>query len=530
MNIQLRNLGAVLILAVLTASGCGGSSGGGDTSPPPTDPPPTDPPPTDPPPSGGIVRSGVAVSVGPISGFGSVIVNGVRYETNNETSFIRDDNPSSEDQFKVGETVIVKGSIDDDNTNAVAESVELDEIVKGPATQASGTTATVLGQSVTSDAGTLIDDDCLGVSFDDLSGLTGFFAVEVYGNVQPDGTISATFIECKTAADFVDDEFEVNGIVAGVTATTFMINGLQVDYSETPLIQNFPTGQPENGNPVEVKGAPDDFNAALNVLAASKVEYKGNRLDFGEGDHYEIEGFISDFRAIDDFDVRVGLDTLTVITDPDTTTFEGDETLLGDNVKVEVEGEIDSENNLFATKVEIKTSTNIRVTGVVDPIENGVIRILNIPINTTDATRFDDKRDDDPSFGAGSIMADDYIEARGQEAPPGQITAFEVRRDDLDTDPDNTELRGFTEPDSVVTETGAPGYRESFQVLGVTIDMTGAGITYRDPNELPITAEQFWSVIEIEAAGGNAYLVDIKGAEQADGTTLKATEVELEME
>ena len=35
---------------------------------------------------------------------------------------------------------------------------------------------------------------------------------------------------------------------------------------------------------------------------------------------------------------------------------------------------------------------------------------------------------------------------------------------------------------------------------------------------------------EIEAAGGNGYLVDIKGAEQPDGTTLAATEVELEME
>jgi hypothetical protein len=37
-------------------------------------------------------------------------------------------------------------------------------------------------------------------------------------------------------------------------------------------------------------------------------------------------------------------------------------------------------------------------------------------------------------------------------------------------------------------------------------------------------------VIEVEAAGGNGYLVDIKGAEQADGTTLLAQEVELEME
>ena len=81
-----------------------------------------------------------------------------------------------------------------------------------------------------------------------------------------------------------------------------------------------------------------------------------------------------------------------------------------------------------------------------------------------------------------------------------------------------------------MTDSSATGYRESFRVLGVTIDMTGPGIAYRDPNELPITADEFWAVIEIEAAGGNGYLVDIKGAEQDDGTTLRATEVELEME
>jgi hypothetical protein len=101
MNIQLRKLGAVLIVAVLTAAGCGGSSGGGDSVSPP---PPTTPPP---PPSGGIIRTGVAVGAGPITGFGSIIVNGITYDTSGAT-FTRDDNPSSQDEFKVGETVIIR--------------------------------------------------------------------------------------------------------------------------------------------------------------------------------------------------------------------------------------------------------------------------------------------------------------------------------------------------------------------------------------------------------------------------------------
>ena len=510
MNIQLRNLGAVLIVAVLTAAGCGGSSGGGDTSPPPTDPPPTDPPP-----SGGIVRSGVAVGAGPITGFGSVIVNGATYDTSS-TLWERDgDDSFSQSDFRVGETVIVRGSIDD-NDNLVADTVELDEIVEGPATSAAATTATVMGQTVTSSAATLIDDDCalVGVSFDDLSGLTGFFAVEVYGTVQPDGSIDATFIECKTEADFdVGDEFEVNGIATGVTADTFMINGLQVNYSATPLIQNFPNGQISENDPVEVKGAPADFDSAQNLLAASKVEYKGNRLDGNEGDHFEIEGFITDFRSVDDFDVRVGLDTFTVVTDPDFTTFEGDPNLLDVNVKVEVDGDIDSDGNLFASKVEIKTSTNIRVTGLVDPIVGGEIRILNIVINTDGSTRFEDKVDDDPNYDASSVVEGHYVEARGQEIPAGEITAFEFRRDDVDPD---TELRGFVEDDSV-------SGTSSFMILGVTVDTTSVEI-YRDENDAPISADAFWT-----AVGTGGVIVDVTGLETGD-TALLAREVELEME
>ena len=134
----------------------------------------------------------------------------------------------------------------------------------------------------------------------------------------------------------------------------------------------------------------------------------------------------------------------------------------------------------------------------------------------------------DPNFDASLVEEGQYIEARGQEIPAGQITAFDFERDDIDPD---TELRGFIEPDSVVTDSEAVGYRESFLVLGVTVVVDPDQVEiYRDTNDLPISADQFWSVIEIEAAGGNGYLVDIKGEEQPDGKTLTAQEVELEME
>jgi hypothetical protein len=296
-------------------------------------------------------------------------------------------------------------------------------------------------------------------------------------------------------------------------------------------IDNFPGGEISVGDPVEVEGPPANFNEATVVLTASKVEYRGGALDGNEGDHYEVEGFISDFDSETQFNVRVGSLVIAVTTTPGTTVYEGGSaTDLGNNVKVEVEGDLNSSNEVQATKIEIKTSTNVRVVGLVDAVstEESTITILGITVNTsTTSTRFEDKTDAriEP-FGVGDIAIDNFIEARGQELPEGQITAFLVERDDPDPD---SELRGFTEPASVVTDSGAAGYRESFRVLGVTIDMSSVEV-YRDTNDFAISADEFWSVIEIEAAGGNGYLVDIKGAEQADGTTLLAQEVELEME
>jgi hypothetical protein len=523
MTIQLKNLGAVLLIASLTAAGCGGSSGGGDSVSPT---PPTDP---TPPPSGGIVRTGVAVGVGPITGFGSIIVNGITYNTDG-ASFTRDDNPSSQEDFKVGETVVVKGRISDDNSNAVAESVELDEIVEGPVSSLTASGITVLGQTVTIGLNTSVDDSC-PASLDDAS----IAAVEVFGNVDASGVIVATRIECKT--DLEVDEYEINGTVSSLNAGnfTFSINGLQVNYSSAEIDDNFPGGTRiiSEGDPVEVKGLPGSLDDSVTppVLGASKVEYRGGVLDGTAGDHYEVEGFISDFASTTQFNVRAGSLAIAVTTTSSTVYEGGSAADLGNNLKVEVEGELDSNNNLLATKIEIKTSTNVRVVGLVDAVSatNNTVTILSITVNTsTTTTRFEDKTDAriEP-FRIGDIRVGDYIEARGQELPPGEITAFLIERDDPDAD---TELRGFVEPASVVIDENDPAYRDSFRILGVTIDATAGGISYRDTNDLAITADQFWAVIEIEAAGGNGYLVDVTGTEEADGTTLTARELQLEME
>ena len=505
MIIQLRKLGAVLIVAVMTAAGCGGSSGGGDSvSPPPVSPPPP------PPPSGGIIRTGVAVSIGPIEAIGSVTVNGITYNTDSADIF--DDgqlrNLSDDD---VGKTVVVTGTIDDDNTNAVAATVTIDDAVEGPVTSSMPVTLAdgnevielvVLGQTVHVTAATLFDDTPACPA-----DLTQAVAVEVYGTPDANGVIQATFIECRD--NTWDGIMEVHGVVSGLVAgQSFMLNSLTVDYSGVGVLDDdFPGGQISNGDPVEAKGTV--YNAGTNTLTATSVDYEGNQFAENEGTHAEIEGFITEFSSPSSFSVN-GRPVLVV----DGAEFEGGDA--GDldlNVKVEVEGEFDADGVLNATKVEIKTSTAIRVVGVLDATPTGnALTILGITINTEAAkTRFEDKIDGG-SLTVGDLAQGDYLEVRGQEIPSGQITAMRVELDDFR---DRTELRGF------VTAASDP----TLTVLGVTITTT-SGTAYRDSRgetEVNMSAADFW------AAVGPGVLIEARGSETGD-QAIEATEVALEME
>jgi len=434
-----------------------------------------------------------------------VIVNGTTYNTDNAT-FTKDGQAATQDDFSVGQVVLVKGSIDDDGGNATADTVEFDDAVEGPVASHNTTTGefVVLGQTVRITPTTSFDDTppCP-------ADLTLAVAVEVSGLTDTNGVVDATRIECRDGT--WDGVMEVNGLVSGhdAGAMTFMINALEVDYSATAAIDDFPTaGVINDGDPVEAKGTAFDGT----TLDATRVEYKGNRFANDEGDHIEIEGFITRFVSATDFDIS-GLPVTTT----GSTTYEGGTAAdLGPNLKVEAEGEFDANGVLVATKVEIKAATAVRVTGSLDSVSGSTLTILGITVNTDSlTTRFEDKSDSDVDpMGVGDLNTDDYVEIRGQEQPVGQITAIIVEREDPDT---RTELRGFVE---------VGGKNEpNLTVLGVTIVTTG-GTVYRDSRggtEVPMNAVDFWAAVQ---AGS---LVDARGTETA-ATTLTATELALEME
>lgn len=416
------------------------------------------------------------VSVGTITGFGSVIVNGVRYDTAGATISV-DGNPGSESDLAVGQVVAIRGTLDSGGTTGVATRIDFDDIVEGPisAIDTVAGTFTVLGQLVRTDSGTSFDDDISPAS---LAGLSVADTVEVTGFILADGSVNATRISLKPASAGL----EVTGIASNVTATTFEINSLTVDYSSA-MLEDFPGGAPENGQLVEAKGM--NVNAS-GVLLATSVEFEGNNFGDDDVDQVEIEGFITRFVSATDFDVE----GVPVTTSAQTAFENGALADLALNVKVEVEGNFNTAGMLVADKIEFKISGDVRVESLVESVQANQLTALGITITVNASTRLEDKSSADlEPFNLSNVSVGDYVEVRGYE-DSGGIVATLLEREDFDGE---VALRG------VVDSVASP----DFTILGVTIQTDGA-TEFRDENDLLIGAAVFFNQalgLTVEAEG-----------------------------
>ncbi|TKB63786.1 MAG: hypothetical protein E8D47_12725, partial [Nitrospira sp.] len=264
---------------VLTALACSGGDGGGTGVP--------------------SANTTSVTSSGTITGFGSLFVNGKKFETNGVE--VRHDGVSERCSIsqtnhcglKEGMTVTVNGSFNGDQRSAstVQQSDAVEGLVQSIATD--GLSLIVMGQTVFVDSTTLIDNSN-GLN-GNISNLDVGDSVEVNGHVRPNGVIQATFIEKKLAGTVTP---EVRGFVKNHNdgAKTFQIGNLTVNYT-TALINDMPSpvGNAWNGLFVEAKGT--SFTPGPNVqtegtLVATKVEPENQGVG-NVVDEFEVEGFVT---------------------------------------------------------------------------------------------------------------------------------------------------------------------------------------------------------------------------------------------
>lgn len=188
---------------------------------------------------------GVTASyVGPISGFGSVIVNGMRFDTVGATMADDDGKPVRLQDLSLGMTVSVDGTADDDTARGAARSLALLHGTTGPITalDSMNQTITVLGMTVKTSPAT---------AYKDVAGLASLAVgqvVEVYGVVQSDNTVLATLIDQEDS----DSALRLVGRLSNLdtTSKTFQVGTLQVGYGSASL-----SGELTEGARVSVRAA-----------------------------------------------------------------------------------------------------------------------------------------------------------------------------------------------------------------------------------------------------------------------------------
>lgn len=272
--------------AVLVACGGGGGSAGGDTaSQAPAAPAPSAP-----------GASTASVVDGTITGFGSVVIDGQRFDDSVAKVAIAN-SPDADTAGTLGDLhtgMRVHGELKD----GVLQNLVVNFALVGTvgAVDAAGGTLTVFGQTIkttaTGQLPTVFD------GFSDLSQLAAGDLVKVSGTVASDGSITATRIERK-ARDGTE-VFRLSGAVQALdtTAKTFTLVGnssVTVSYADAKLL---PTGTViENGKLVSVVAtAAPAASGGKNVLTASVVEVKARKLP--DSSDTTVGGQIADFQSL----------------------------------------------------------------------------------------------------------------------------------------------------------------------------------------------------------------------------------------
>lgn len=450
----------LFISAILSAGLLSCSSGGGDQV-------------------AGIGGSGY-ISTGTVTGFGSVFVNGVEFETDSSSFEVEDNIDATQSDLKIGMVVQVSGTINPDGITGNATFIHYSDDLEGPIASITENadltekTLSILGKSVViHNADTVFE----GTTY---TALTVGNVIEISGFYDNNNILQASYVEFKSISSNANNIFEITGIINNldpVNKTTFTVQGINIDAGAATLSE-LPNGL-QDGLLVEIKGT---FSGS--TITAAEIEGDDSEL-VDDGNEVSIEGYITDHVPGISFKINgmpVDLTNANLALVPETL-----EMLNG--IKVEVEGTI-SNNILLASKIESR-SGNSEVSAVVDSVDIANKRLTvsviagepSITVQLTTATLTEDELSENQLDLSLIAVNTDFVEVRGYESGAGTITATRVKR----VTGEKTELQG------VITDTVD---NTSITILGVVFPVD-ASTEYENELEASITYAEFKSSITL---------------------------------
>ncbi|MGD8595296.1 MAG: DUF5666 domain-containing protein, partial [Gammaproteobacteria bacterium] len=187
----------------------------------------------------GITGSDPKVSVGVITGFGSVFVNGVEFDTSHAQINVNESDATEQD-LSIGMVVAVVGSADRAGVVGKADAVYYESEVRGIVSQNNQDgTLDIMGQMVKYDTETVFesDDDTVTVIEDIPEGAV----VEVSGYRTGDNTLHATHMTLVSNTYTTGAELTVKGVVTtGLSNGKFSMGSLTIAVDSSTQFAGIP--------------------------------------------------------------------------------------------------------------------------------------------------------------------------------------------------------------------------------------------------------------------------------------------------
>lgn len=439
---------------------------------------------------GGI--GGTGISVGPITGFGSIIQNGVRYDVS-QARFIRDGVVvNNQDQYRVGEIVNIKGTINADGNTGQATQVDYGSLLQGQITALGkdGKSLYVLNQLVRTDSLTLLHGIKL---FTDLA--VGN-VVQISGEHDAQGVIRANSLNLQQASFIKHISSQViKGHISQVDVLTkrLVVNGVTIDYSK--LASNV---LPQVNQYVKITSQEPLKN---NILVANNMSLAQEFVEFTQGEEAELEGLVTAFISVSRFAIKGQLVVTTAATQ-----FENSSpTDIKLNALIEAEGRINNQGELVAEEISVRQSSQSQtreLEGKVTAINynSHSLQMLGNNLLTDAATIILQKTDEqETSIRFTDLYLNDHLEIKARQLADGRLLALRIERDLEDLASPDIEVKGIAHNIKPATS--------SLEVLGITV--TADNNTEFEINSDSVTGVTFF-----------AALIEGKSIVKAEGTDL----------
>jgi Domain of unknown function (DUF5666) len=434
---QVRNT-ALTILCLFTAmfvAACGGGGGGTSST------------------SSTTTTASNGIETGTLTGFGSVIVNGVEFSrktglADNKIKLrFENQTSASEDKLRLGMNVTVRWELDASG-NKVYKEVEFQPEMRGPiddnGVDLANNKLTVMGRAVQIETDTVLDSlrDLAEINTD--LGNLKHPEIEISG--LDDGTVIHATRIAKKSPDFAANTIklaQIKGAIAASpapTAASFKIGGVTINTNASTVFANFASNAPTAadfaaGTLVEVKGT-----LAAGVVTAARIEKK-NALGVAKAeDNLRAKGIVigTPDTTNKTFTIGTPVGAVSVTTDASTAFFKGATStgiLFADIVtagaKLEVEGTLNASGAVLATKVKVELEKVVKIegnvaAGAIDTAAS-TVKLNGVTVAVTALTRLTDLTNV-PLASLKDVIANDHLQISGFIDPSGKVVAAALQR------------------------------------------------------------------------------------------------------